>query len=661
MASTNRCIFIDFETRSPCPIDKGTFRYASDPNTEILLLSYSVEDFDPVCIDFTQPGWQEGVKRFNHYILNNYQVIAHNFLFEIAILKYKAKKYGITKPRLEQFRCTMQMCGRAGVPLALEYAGPALGLPEDKLAFGRLLILKFCVPKADGSFNELRDSPREAGQFRDYCDRDTVQSRDIWRNLPEWNETELRDVMFDLKSNLHGVPIDTEAARIIYKNVMIEQKTFATRAEILTKGIITKMTQHQRLKQWVQRYVNDEIGSCDADHVSDILAGIYGPVDDITTELLEMRQHSGKSSTSKFLRYIDASIDDYVYGMLISFGAHTGRAISKQLNLYNLPKPSVEYESMDILVDNLKVKSIEQINATYGSYLKAASTAIRGIVSAPPGKRIFVSDYAAIEARIVFWLAGSRAGVDKFARDEDIYKDMAAFIYSKQYNSVTDSERWVGKQAVLGCGYGLGAKGFVNSCLRYGVEVPFDEASNAVQTYRETYADVVDLWDDIEEQSLRACRSGKVTYAARNKIAFKTFKTKSGMIYLAMRLPSGRCIYYPHVKTAMVKTPWGEHKLAITYKKAKDRGFFRDSTYGGKLTENAVQAIARDIMYYGAQCASDEGFKVLFTVYDEVIGLNKDTASLELYNEALCRSEDWAEGIPLKAEGEIMRRYRKLS
>jgi len=133
------------------------------------------------------------------------------------------------------------------------------------------------------------------------------------------------------------------------------------------------------------------------------------------------------------------------------------------------------------------------------------------------------------------------------------------------------------------------------------------------------------------------------------------------MVYLAMRLPSGRCVYYPHVKTALVKTPWGEKKLAVTYKKAKDRGFYRDSTYGGKMVENAVQAIARDVMYYGAQQASKEGFNILFTVYDEVIGLSKEGRDIRTFNEALCKTENWSRDIPLVADGQVLRRYQKLS
>ena len=127
-----------------------------------------------------------------------------------------------------------------------------------------------------------------------------------------------------------------------------------------------------------------------------------------------------------------------------------------------------------------------------------------------------------------------------------------------------------------------------------------------------------------------------------------------------MRLPSGRCIDYPHVRTELVKTPWGEKKMAVTYKKAAEKGFFRESTYGGKFTENAVQGIARDLMYYGAQQATKENFNVLFTVYDEVIALADENMSLGVFNEALCRTEEWSNTIPLAAEGKILKRYQKL-
>lgn len=649
MASTQNCLFVDFETRSRLSLEGGSFKYAQDPSTEILLIGYCWEDEEKICFE---PSNRKEREKFYNYIRGGCNVIAHNFLFEIPIILYQGHKYDWPDIPLSSYRCTMQMAGRAGLPLALEYAGQALELEDQKLGFGRLLIQKFCVPKSDGTFNEMSDDPRGREQFMEYCADDAVVSREIWRNLLEWTPSELKDVLFDLQNNVRGLPVDVDAARVILKHVNTELAQYSKRLSSITKGRITKVTQVQRIKQWAQNYVNKDIPSCDAAHIEEILAGSYGQVDDITRDILEMRQHGGKTSTAKYVKFIDCEIAYYIYGMQISFGAHTGRAISKLFNLYNLPKPSVEYESMESLVDQL-------LTGKHPQYVKAASTAIRGMIRATRGKVLCTADYAAIEARIVFWLANALLGIRNYEKGLDQYVEMAKEIYNHQ--QIGESERWLGKQAILGCGYGLGAKGFVNSCLRWGVEVSLDMAETAVYAYRNTYPEVVEMWNDLEEAALTACRTGKVTYACQKKIAFKTRRTKSGTVQLLCKLPSGRCLTYPSVKLAVVTTPWGARKTAVTYKKSVDRGFYRDSTYGGKLCENICQGIARDLMYYGAQQAEKLGYETLFTVYDEVIAISDETtANMDEFCEALCTKPNWADGLPMKAEGKLQNRYEKL-
>jgi DNA polymerase len=374
-----------------------------------------------------------------------------------------------------------------------------------------------------------------------------------------------------------------------------------------------------------------------------------------------MRQHSGKSSTGKYVRYIHSAVDGYIKGMNISFGAHTGRAISRLLNLYNLPKPSVKYSCMEELIDDLTLYEAEYASKKYGSYLKAASTGIRGIITAPEGKVLTIADYAAIEARLVFWLSDCFNGLKKYHQGVDLYVDAATKIYHKTTESIISDERWLGKQVILGAGFGLGSKGFVNSCANWGVEVPLDLAEEAIASYRESYPEVVDFWNDIERTAIRACKTGEITYMPNGKIAFKTFKTKSGVKMLLMRLPSGRFISYPHVRLETVTTPWGAFKPGITYKKVTNGGFFRESTYGGKLTENAVQGIARDLMYFGAQNAAKNGYEVLFTVYDEIVAMvDEDKANMEEFCELICRLPEWATNMPLKAEGRTFRRYQKI-
>lgn len=654
MAQINDCVFIDFETKSERSIEDGAFAYAADPTTDFLLCSFIIGDQPPICID---DPYDMQLDELFYCINNGYKIVAHNMLFEIAIFKYvMGPKYKWPLPTTRQWLDTMHMAGRAGLPLSLKDAAIALKL-SNKLEEGKNLIKLFSIPP----FVDMNSRPREKELFIEYCNLDTTICKELWENLPAFIGSERDDIRLDLESNLRGVRIDTELAKKIYTNVLEIQSSFGDRATELTNGVITKLTQVQRIKTWVQSHVNSEIPNCAADTIIDILDGKFGEVDKVSEELLLMRQHSGKSSTGKYYRYINSSIDDQIYGMIISFGAHTGRTISKLLNLNNLPKPSIKYESMDDLIYDLDTLTIDEINSKYGSYLKAASTAIRGIIKASDNNILCVADYASIEARLVFWLAHSITGLRKYHDGIDLYKDMSSTIFNVSYNHVTEDQRWLGKQVILGAGFGLGWKGFIGSCERYGVTVSEELAKQAIKSYREDYPEVVELWNDIDSKSYQACITGKATYAAKGRISFKTFKTKSGVLFLLMKLPSGRCLMYPDIKVTKATTPWGVKRKAISYRKQINGQWLRESTYGGKLTENAIQAIARDLMYYGAKQAGQSGYKVLFSVYDEIIAeIQEDLADIKDFESIICQLPDWGIGIPLEAEGKLLHNYQKL-
>ncbi len=647
-------VFLDFETRSKISIEHGAFKYASHPSTEILITSYAIED-QPTQI--TTMDQVEFIRALWKAMEEGYIIVAHNMLFEIAIIWFQKNNW--PKVKLSQFQCTMQMAGRAGLPLSLGDCAKALNI-TNKLDTGKGLIKLFCIPQKDGTFIEMDSRPKSKHDFMVYGGVDVDVCREIYLNLPEWKETELADVLFDLECNMRGVPVDVELSKRIYENILRQQEGFANKVTKLTNGVITKMTQAARIKNWMLANVNSQIPNCTADTVIEILDGKHGTVDNTSKQILEMRQHAGKSSTGKYVRFINSTVHDKIHGMIISFGAHTGRPVSKLLNLYNLPKPSIKYESMDILVEDMKSMDTKEVTEKYGSYLKAASTAIRGMITAPEGQVLCVSDYAAIEARIVFWLASCNKGLQMYKDGVDAYKMIASKIFNRPYNSIEDEQRWVGKQVILGAGYGLGGQGFVNSCARWGVDVELDLATESISAYRDTYPEVVHLWNSLENSALHALKTGKVVKAALDKIVFKSHRTKSGVIMLQMKLPSGRCINYPHARIDIVTTPWGAKKKALTYKKVTNGGYYRESTYGGKLAENAVQAVARDIMYYGAQCASHK-YDILFSVYDEVISLvDEADANMDEYNMMLCTTPAWASDLPLEAEGKILKHYQKL-
>ena len=662
MADLKNTVFLDFETKSRVDLSQGAAAYAAHNSTEILLVSYAIEN-QPVITTDNVKADNENLKSLFDSVAKGFDIVAHNMLFEIFIWKYVArKKYNWPGGRLDQWLCTMQMCGRAGLsPLSLEQAGEFFGL-NQKLSQGKHLIKFFCQPSTLGVFHNMDNYPDEKVKFMEYNAVDVEVVRDIYENLPAFKPHERKEILLDLKSNLYGVPVDVELSKNILQNCKSEQDKFGDVASKLTGGVITKLTQVQRLKNWVNTHNGSfRVDNCAADTIEDVLSNNRDLIDDTTAKLLEMRQHSGKSSTSKYERYSLGAVDGKVMGMIISFGAHTHRTVSKLLNLNNLPKPSVKYESMDVLVDDLKNLSVSQINEKYGSYLKAASTAIRGMIRAPEGMKLNVADYAGIEARLVFWSTDCKRGLKTYLSGKDPYIDISTVIFGVDYDNVTSDQRWVGKSCVLGAGFGLGWKGFQATCERYERSLSDDLCQNTIGAYRESYPEVVKAWDALETSAKLAIESKEITYALNGRCAFKLIKSKAGLTFLLMRKPSGSFMMYPSPKIEDGVTPWGAVKPMITYKKLKhNRVWIREYTYGGSIFENFIQSTARDIMYAGAMKASEDGFHILFSVYDEVIGLASEDRSLADFEKALCFLPSWADGFPVETEGKQTMHYEKI-
>ncbi len=659
-------IVIDFETYSELPIEHGAWNYAKHPSTLPLILSYKIND-GPI------KHWHEGQgiayvfpDDLMDAILNtpkeNLRIVAHNYWFEFCIWKFCCTpKFSWPPIPDECWFDTSHQCGMCAIPIKLEVAAKALKL-TNKQETGKALIKKFSVPN-----NGRRILPEEAeaswSQFVDYCDGDVQSTDEIYRTLPKFKDKEYEFIKLTHKLNVIGIPIDVESAKIILDKVMAEKATYTEKISALTDGVITTVNQTARMKLWLKNNHDVDMPNFQAGTVEEALEGKYGDLSDDAISLLEMRTNGGKSSTAKYETMIrTVSNDGRIHGTILYHGARTGRYVGRGFQPQNLPKPSVKYESMDELIADLVTLTNDQLNEKYGSLMKAASTAVRGMVQAPPGYFIVGADYAAIEARVLFWLANCIRGLSLYHKGQDPYIDMAAVIYAVLYRDIDDEQRWLGKQAILGCGYGLAHMGFINTCANYGVEIAKDLAKDTITSYRETYHEVPTLWDDLDKKSMLAVKTGQLTYAANGRIQFKTLRLLNGQKFLFMKLPGGRLITYPNVRIEKVKTPWGAMKNAITYSVHVNNQPRRESTYGGKLTENACQAIARDIMMAGTENADNAGALPFVQVHDELISLIEEGQfELSEYEDLICNPmPDWAKGLPLKAEGKVLTRYQKL-
>jgi DNA polymerase len=304
------------------------------------------------------------------------------------------------------------------------------------------------------------------------------------------------------------------------------------------------------------------------------------------------------------------------------------------------------------LIKQGSASSIEMLTDDVMGFM---SSAIRGMVCAPQGKKLLVADFAAIEARVLGWLAGSEKMLNQFRNGEDLYKDMASNIYRVDVKDVTPEQRQLGKAAILGAGYGMGAPKFYETCLSWGIKVHEGLAKTAINTYRQTYHHVRQLWYDQEKAAHTAVRTGNRVECGKT-IWFMQDD------FLKCQLPSGRCLHYYKPELKMKQNDWGE-SIELSYLAEKMGKAFRNGTYGGKLVENITQAVARDLMADAMLRIEDEGFNIVLSVHDELVAeVPQQTAlqnPLERFCNLMAATPNWAKDCPVAAEGWEGINYKK--
>jgi DNA polymerase len=489
--------------------------------------------------------------------------------------------------------------------------------------------------------------------------------------------------LLDMLINLRGVAVDTvlvcEADKILRRSL----RDYGRQLAEVTGGQVSSVNQVKAFKDWLLPRLNTGLAeiadeSLDKTHLPLVLAGLretHDP-DDPAIRALEIRQQAAKSSTAKLAQFVNRTADD---GRMrenhLYHGAGTGRWAGKGVQLQNLPRPELKQSQIDhairIICDTSR--SIEdradELDFLFGPIPSVISSCLRGCLVPRNGNhRFVVADYANIEGRVNAWAAGQADKVEVFRNDGPIYERMAAEIYGIEVETITKGmvERHVGKTAELGCGYQMGGAKFLQTCLDAGINtVDLEMAERVVGTYREVNHMIKKFWYGMEAVALDAMRQpGSITEYRDFK--FHCTPDKS---FLLMILPSGRRVYYPSPVLKKKKTPWGELKDQITYMgtDAYTRQWVRQSTYGGKLVENAVQATARDLLAAAMyRVEYTLGYPVVLTVHDEIVcdldlartEIDADFALEELERE-MCVLPKWAAGCPVAAEGYHYGRFKK--
>ena len=646
----SRC-HIDVETRSTVDLRRsGVYRYAEDSTTAVIVVCWAV-DQEPVQtwlpLKAPMPADLRAALLDNQCIL-----VAHNAGFERTLFNKKiALTYGVPVVPLYRWDCTAARAARMALPRSLDGAAQALGLDVQKDADGHRLMMRMCRPRSEDEDGVITwwDDDARMQRLAQYCATDVEverlldkQLRQLGDDRPVWSHTEL--------INDRGVRIHTAFAQKAVEVADMAQAALNKALEKLTDGAVKTASNVGGIKAWLsEQGINVFEGSDESlnkEAIQHLLNKEHLPEN--IKAVLRIRAQGGKSSVAKYTAMLDrVSFDGRVRGNLMYHGASTGRWSGSGVQLQNLPRATVK--DWDAAEATLLPVGPETAGIL--------SQMVRGTIVAEPGTRLIWADYAAIEARGVAWLAGQDDLVDLFARGGKVYEAMAASIYGVDPSEIgKDSvERFLGKTVILGCGYSMGAVRFRQACAAMGVHISEELAERAVRTYRTLYPQIPLLWRRLEDAAIAAVRRpcNDTTYG---KVMFR-----SEGDWLMVRLPSGRKLFYREPRVVEQAGPFGV-KPALAYMAVSSftRKWQQERTFGGKLTENIVQGICRDLIAGAMLALEPRGYPVIASVHDEVIcEVPNAWGSQEEMVEIMCQVPDWAKGFPVAAEAKEGIRYGK--
>lgn len=736
-------ITIDFESRSACDIGMGAWLYSLHPTTEPMVLSYKIGD-GPV--RRWHPGYAHlGIEESPYpqdlmdAIEDGWLVEAHNRFFEFCMwTNIMVPRYGWVPIKREKWRCSAAKASYYGLPRALENAVKALGLPIEKDMEGNKIMKKLCKPRKPTKLEKrqmyddwqagLGPHPDEVILWHEskedfernwlYCDRDVEAEHLFSETLPDLPESELRIWQMDQDMNLRGIRCDLDMVNQAIK--MRDREVAAMNAELADIMGIPEderedfsATKRAAIKEWVNVQgvaLPDTQGA-----TLDKFAAKKGLPKHVLAALKIIREVN-RTSTAKYDAMIERADprDWRLRDLMMYHGAGTGRWAGKGVQPHNFPRGSIK--DMEAACKLIVEGDVEAIRILYGEVMEHLSSALRGAMTASEGRDLIVSDYAAIEARVVFWLARDMAALDVFERGEDIYCDMATGIYGRPINKKKDpDERQFGKQAILGLGFEMGFVTFLLTCKKYNISFTKEQVLKivggryteleamvekyfltdkrriarmkeaelsirehmhelvlmqyTVRKYRSRYAEVKQMWRDQEDGALQAIRNPGVRVDCERGRNTWVVEVIGGREVLVTYLPSGKPLFYWDPKVVLKKTPFKNPdgspvlKPSIIFKGVDPytKKWSTQDTYGGKLVENITQATARDLMALAMVRADDGGvYDVLLSVHDELVcEVDKDKGDVREFEKLMAEIPGWAKGCPVDAEGWRGERYRK--
>lgn len=661
-----RHLSIDIETYSSVPIAKaGLYKYAQSPDFEILLFAWSW-NFGPVqiCDLTTENQLPESVLK----ALPDPEIQKH--AYNAAFEWYCLSRYLGAMLPISQWRDTMLHALYCGYPASLDAAGKALGLSEDKrkLQTGKALIRTFCVPCKPTARNGGRTrvlpghEPEKWELFKQYNQQDVVTEMEIERRLSFWPVPDeiQRQWEQDITINERGVGLDTQLVEGALE--CSEITTARLTKEAVSLSGLDNPNSVSQLTSWLENETGFEIDSLTKSTVSGLLN--RNLESENVRRMLEIRQELGKTSVKKYAAMETAVCEDNrVRGLLQFYGANrTGRWAGRIIQPQNLPRTRLHGAELSAARSWVKKREVDKIDLLAGPVPEILSQLIRTALVPAPGKRFIDADFSAIEARVIAWLAGEEWVLDVFRTHGKIYEACASQMFGVPIEKIKKGNpeyelRQKGKVATLALGY-QGSTGALINMGALEMGIPEEELPDIVQRWRASNKRIQDLWYSMENAAVDTVKTGR-TNAVRGLLL--RIEGNRERYFLTIQLPSGRKLFYAQPKLGQNR--FGRESLQYLGMNQTTKKWEAIETYGGKLVENCVQAVARDCLAENIGKLEASGCPVVFHVHDEVI-IEKDISGpaekeLERVCGIMSQPIPWAPGLPLNADGWVGDYYTK--
>lgn len=656
-------LHLDTETASMCDLRAcGASVYFEHPSTRILCASYRINDPKepaPGPVKKWFPGYPVPPEVLKIAATPGARIAAWNAPFEMDAWPLLETVHGwpaeLAPARdLDRWECTMARAMYWGLPAKLESVGDALGLSVRKNMAGHALMMRMCRPRgfrADGTptwWHE--DEPARLMALSDYCDDDVEVETAVHANTPEIPDRERQVWLLDRLMNRRGVRVDVNlvnrmlAADAAIKKHLHAQMRTATGDSTITPNSVAKLVP-------LLQAMGSPIENLQA---KTIAARLADPAcQGREREILETRKAAARASTAKLKRLVSArNADGRTRNMLQYYGAgRTGRWAGRLVQPQNFPRGTIKNTDLAIYLIERGATPADLDLFFEDSAAGVLASCLRGTLVPRPGNHLWSADLAQIEARVVAWLAGQTDILDVFRSGQDVY------VYTA--NKIGSTDRQLGKVLVLACGFGMGAPKFQTTAQGYNLFLPIDVAESHVYAWREANPHIVQFWWDLDAGARRvvASRDPKCQVQVGRVVLWRRGNT------LLMRLPSGRDLVY-RAAEMIPDNRFRQGGASITYWGISQttKQWSRIKTYGGKLAENATQAVARDVMVDAMLAAHAQQHELILSVHDELIGeapIAQAPAVLDQMLKIMRTTPSWAPGLPVGASGWHGPRYKK--